>query len=130
MKKMICPIRIIVNDCIFMCRKDYMSNQKPQWCISFTPSFQPFKGACSPLCFVSCFAVNSNRKFVESQNWSKGESFSKKTSDKQSRNWNRIALYNLFHSHWWEKNCKTTSRMEKYINLCCTFNRSYFVLGV
>ena len=32
-----------------------------------------------------------------------GESFSKKTSEKQSRNWNRIALYNLFHSHWWEK---------------------------
>ena len=29
----------------------------------------------------------------------KGESFSKKTSEKQSRNWNRIALYNLCHSH-------------------------------
>ena len=29
-------------------RKDYTSNQKPQWCISFTPSFQPYKGACSP----------------------------------------------------------------------------------
>ena len=57
---------IIVNDCIFISRKDYMSNQKPQWCISFTPSFQPFKCACSPLCFVSCFAVNSTEKFVES----------------------------------------------------------------
>ena len=28
-----------------------------------------------------------------------GESFSKKTTEKQSRNWNRIALYNLFLSH-------------------------------
>ena len=65
-KLMICPIIIIVNDCIFMYRKDYTSNQKPQWCISFTPSFQHFKHACSPLCFVSCFAVNSTRKFVES----------------------------------------------------------------
>ena len=57
----------------------------------------------------------------------KGESFSKKTSETQSRNWNRSALYNLFHSHWWEENCRTTGRREKYISLCCTFNRSYFV---
>ena len=56
----------IVNDCIFMSRKNYMSNQKPQRCTSFMLSFQPFQGAYSPLCFVSCFAVNSTRKFVVS----------------------------------------------------------------
>ena len=44
------PIRIIVNDCIFMCKKNYTSNQKPQRCISSTPSFQPSKGfAARPL---------------------------------------------------------------------------------
>ena len=48
----------------------------------------------------------------------KGESFSKKTSEKQSRNWNRIALYNLFHSHWWEKNCRTTDIEWKNISGC------------
>ena len=44
--KMICLIRIIANDSIFMCKKNYTSKQKPQRCISFMPSFQPFKGVC------------------------------------------------------------------------------------
>ena len=125
MKKMICPIRIIVNDSIFMSRKDYTSNQKPQWCISFTPSFQPLEVLAAP--FALWVALQSIQPGNLLSLGCNGESFSKKTSEKQSRNWNRIALYNLFHSHWWEKNCRTTGRMEKYISLCCTFNRSYFV---
>ena len=125
MEKMICLIRIIANDCIFMCKKNYTSNQKPQRCISFMPSFQPLRGLAVP--FALWVALQSIQPANLLSLGCKGESFSKKTSEKQSRNWNRIALYNLCHSHWWEKHCRTTGKMEKYISLCCTFKRSYFV---
>ena len=45
----------------------------------------------------------------------KGESFSKKTSEKQSRNWNRIALYNLFHIVTDEK--KTVEQQVEWKNI-------------
>ena len=60
MEKVICLIRIIANDCIFMCKKNYTSNQRPQWCISFTPRFQPFKGGLQLplLCELLCSQFN------------------------------------------------------------------------
>ena len=120
MKKMMCPIGIIVIDCIFMCRKDYTSNQKPQWCISFMPSFQPISGCLQPplLCTLLCSEFNQEICWV----WDVKESLSQRklTSEKQSRNWSRIAMYHLFHSHWWEKNCRTTAgRMENYQLVSC-----------
>ena len=89
-KLMICPIIIIVNDCIFMYRKDYTSNQKPQWCISFTPSFQPYKGAIIAaralmLCKLLCSQFNQEICWV----WDVKESLSQR---KQVRNSPEIGI--------------------------------------
>ena len=45
-KKMIPPIRI-ANDVFYVWEKWYLSNQKPQRCVSFAPKFPPFIAACS-----------------------------------------------------------------------------------
>ena len=131
----------IVNDCIFICRKDYTSgNQKPEWCVlvlcpiriilwmivfSYVGKIiHPIKSqsdACLQpplLCKLFCSEFNQEICWV----WDVKESLSERklTSEKESRNWNRIALYNLFHSHWWEKNCRTTAgRMENYQLVLC-----------
>ena len=57
-------------------------------------------GAClkAPLlCKLLCSEFNQEICSV----WDVKESLSQRklTSEKESRNWNRIALYNLFHSH-------------------------------
>ena len=90
---MICPIRIIVNDCIFM---------------SIGKIIHPIKSHSGALVsrqvssllrvLAAPFALWVALQSIQPGNLlslgCNGESFSKKTSEKQSRNWNRIALYN------------------------------------
>ena len=126
-KKMIPPIRIVDNVFFiffFTYEKNDMSNQKTSKCVSFTPKFPPFIGACKQLAapFAALIRSLSTRKvFLE-------EFLIKKWKASLKLEWNSFVCFTFG-----EENCREPTKQQQKrkkrtaVSLCYAFYWSYFV---